>query len=93
MTVTSGKRSKSDSTSMGAQQKSIDTFFKPKKQRVNEDGNPDGAQDMQWREFGQTWLGKFGIPTPSTKFAAFDLDGTLIRTTGPSVHARDSNDW
>ncbi|KAJ2057971.1 hypothetical protein GGI17_005333 [Coemansia sp. S146] len=93
MTVTTGKRSKPDSISMGAQQKSIDTFFKPKKQRVSDDASPNGAQDMQWREFGQTWLGKYGTPTPSAKFAAFDLDGTLIRTTGSNVHARDSNDW
>ncbi|KAJ2507688.1 DNA kinase/phosphatase Pnk1, partial [Coemansia sp. RSA 2052] len=61
--------------------------------RVSDGTSNDGAQDVQWREFGQTWLGKFGSPTPATKFAAFDLDGTLIRTIGSSVHARDSNDW
>ncbi|KAJ2701879.1 hypothetical protein H4218_001123 [Coemansia sp. IMI 209128] len=93
MTVTTGKRSKPDSAGKGAQQKSIDTFFKAKKQRVSDDESTDRAQGMQWREYGQTWMGKFGSPAPSAKFAAFDLDSTLICTKGSNVHARDSDDW
>ncbi|KAJ2810011.1 hypothetical protein H4S07_002923 [Coemansia furcata] len=93
MPLTTGKRSQSNSINKGVQQKSIDAFFKPKKQKVSDDTNADKTQDMQWREFGQTWLGKFGTPAPSTKFAAFDLDGTLIRTIGSCVHPQSSDDW
>ncbi|KAJ2889949.1 DNA kinase/phosphatase Pnk1, partial [Coemansia aciculifera] len=93
MTQSAGKRSHLDSTDKNVQQKSLDTFFKPKKMRISNGTADAEAQSVQWREFGQTWQGKYGLTTPASKFAAFDLDGTLICTTSGSVHPRDSNDW
>ncbi|KAJ2741278.1 hypothetical protein GGI20_005300 [Coemansia sp. BCRC 34301] len=88
------KRLKPDSTSKSVQQKPIDTFFKSKKMRPSGDDTANGgAQGIQWREFGKTWMGKFGSPTPATKFAAFDLDGTLVCTVGSNIHPKDSDDW
>ncbi|KAJ2002259.1 hypothetical protein H4R26_003702 [Coemansia thaxteri] len=104
MMTQAGKRPKSNSVSSGTgsaectQQKTIDSFFKPKKQRASETG--EGAQGstptqptIQWHEIGKTWLGRFGSPAPAAKFAAFDLDHTLICVKGKGRFPRNSDDW
>ncbi|KAJ2778579.1 DNA kinase/phosphatase Pnk1 [Coemansia interrupta] len=80
-----------------AQQTSLGSFFRPK------NADADGAVEfkpcltpfslIEWREFESTWIGTFKKPEPSTKFAAFDLDKTLIEVRGHWKFPKDANDW
>ncbi|KAJ1987522.1 hypothetical protein GGI25_005742 [Coemansia spiralis] len=48
---------------------------------------------VQWREIGGTWIGRYGSPNPAAKFAAFDLDSTLIRVKGNWKYPKGADDW
>ncbi|KAJ2233686.1 DNA kinase/phosphatase Pnk1 [Coemansia sp. RSA 485] len=104
------KLSRADS-SKGAQQKSLDSFFKPgggdkKGKAARKAASTDTiAADtvaavtkrkgslLEWREFELTWIGTYRSPEPATKFAAFDLDSTLINVKGSWKYPRNANDW
>ncbi|KAJ1644004.1 DNA kinase/phosphatase Pnk1 [Coemansia erecta] len=98
----SKKISRADS-GKGTQQKSLNSFFKTSGSDAKKASQATGdgvaavckrkGSLIQWREFEQTWLGTFKSPEPATKFAAFDLDGTLINVKGNWVHPKSANDW
>ncbi|KAJ2821145.1 hypothetical protein IWW50_004759 [Coemansia erecta] len=77
----------------GPQQQSLGAFFTTKKSKANSNVGNIGGDDVQWREIGGTWIGKWGNPAPATKFAAFDLDFTLIRVAGNGRFPRNADDW
>ncbi|KAJ1719202.1 DNA kinase/phosphatase Pnk1 [Coemansia erecta] len=80
-----------------AQQTSLGSFFRPK------NADADSAVEfkpsltpfslIEWREFESTWIGTFKAPEPSTKFAAFDLDKTLINVRGNWKFPKGADDW
>ncbi|KAJ1812239.1 DNA kinase/phosphatase Pnk1, partial [Coemansia sp. RSA 2598] len=105
----SSKKISQSNSSKGAQQKSLDSFFKAggsgsdtkvKASKADDTGDAMVAAVtkrksslIEWREFEQTWVGTFKSPEPATKFAAFDLDGTLINVKGNWIHPKNANDW
>ncbi|KAI8322828.1 PNK3P-domain-containing protein [Martensiomyces pterosporus] len=56
-------------------------------------GQAQPSTGVQWREVGKTWVGTFKAPGPAPRFAAFDLDNTLIRVKGKNTFPKDSDDW
>ncbi|KAJ2428351.1 hypothetical protein GGF47_001389 [Coemansia sp. RSA 2524] len=70
-------------------QQSLGAFFSTKKGKTSE----TMTDDVQWREIGNTWIGKWGSPTAASKFAAFDLDFTLVNVAGKGRFPRNSDDW
>ncbi|KAJ2513324.1 hypothetical protein GGI11_004445 [Coemansia sp. RSA 2049] len=48
---------------------------------------------IDWRNIGHTWLGHHETPAPATKFAAFDLDHTLICVKGRWTYPKGPYDW
>ncbi|KAJ2302333.1 DNA kinase/phosphatase Pnk1, partial [Coemansia sp. Cherry 401B] len=76
----------------GAQQQSLGAFFSVKKSKASSNVAANAAK-VQWREVGGTWIGKWGDPAPSAKFAAFDFDYTLVCVKGRGRFPRNSDDW
>ncbi|KAJ2608588.1 hypothetical protein H4S08_004396 [Coemansia sp. RSA 1365] len=80
------------------QQQSLGAFFrtKPSKGAGKADtgrASASTSNEVQWREVGGTWIGKWGSPAPSSVLATFDLDGTLICVKGKGRFPKDSDDW
>ncbi|KAJ2804770.1 DNA kinase/phosphatase Pnk1 [Coemansia guatemalensis] len=80
------------------QQQPLSAFFrtKPSKSAGKADigkASSNASGEVQWREIGGTWIGKWGSPAPAPKLATFDLDGTLICVKGKGRFPKDSDDW
>ncbi|KAJ2084261.1 DNA kinase/phosphatase Pnk1 [Coemansia sp. RSA 988] len=80
------------------QQQTLGVFFRTKPSKtagkadtVKASNNVSG--EVQWREVGGTWIGKWGSPAPAPMLAAFDLDSTLICVKGRGRFPKDSDDW
>ncbi|KAJ2719928.1 hypothetical protein GGI07_004916 [Coemansia sp. Benny D115] len=67
---------------------SINSFFKTESSSTKDDLNT-----VKWRESGRTWVGTFRRPAPADRFAAFDLDKTLVNVKGPWKYPRGPDDW
>ncbi|KAJ1948970.1 DNA kinase/phosphatase Pnk1 [Linderina pennispora] len=74
--------------------KTFDYFGQAKKHK------PDDASavavpthKVRWRDLRGTWIGTYMAPAPSSKFAAFDLDSTLIEVNGTHRFPKNASDW
>lgn len=66
-----------------------------KKAKVEAEVDPDQEADVaDWQTVDKCLMYKnYGSSEPSSKIAAFDLDGTLITTKSGNKFAKDFNDW
>ncbi|KAJ1956785.1 DNA kinase/phosphatase Pnk1, partial [Dipsacomyces acuminosporus] len=79
-------------SSPGTGDSAIHPFFQLKRPRTNS-GQAQASAGLQWREIGRTWIGCYKEPKPAARFAAFDLDNTLICVKGKYKFPKDSDDW
>ncbi|KAJ1798405.1 DNA kinase/phosphatase Pnk1 [Coemansia sp. RSA 2399] len=87
--------------------KTIDGFFKTNnakkgsyktKHATEAEQDQDHDQDkpkmwVEWHDIGETWVGHYGTPAPAAKFAAFDLDHTLVTVKGKWRFPKGPDDW
>ncbi|KAJ2553473.1 hypothetical protein EV175_002926 [Coemansia sp. RSA 1933] len=82
--------------------KTIDGFFKTKNGSNKSERSMEAAHEqdtskqwVEWRELGETWIGYSGAPAPAPaeKFAAFDLDSTLVTVRGNWRYPKGPSDW
>ncbi|KAJ1662431.1 hypothetical protein IW140_005901 [Coemansia sp. RSA 1813] len=83
--------------------KTIDKYFKSKnaKNGSNKTKQPADTEQshgkpklwVEWQDIGETWVGHYGTPAPAVKFAAFDLDHTLVTVKGKWRFPKGPDDW
>ncbi|KAJ1889750.1 DNA kinase/phosphatase Pnk1 [Kickxella alabastrina] len=57
------------------------------------DAKGTSSSTVQWSNIDGTWIGTFRNPEASDKFAAFDLDKTLVNVRGTHKFPKGADDW